>query len=152
MKKLFFTGLLAGLFSLSLLAGCTEEEKPAPLPELPKVELPEGLVGLYVGRLPCDNCKARLVRLELAEDSTVTAVETVHTNTAKVDTLKGKFSAAEGKVSVVLDNGAKWNFQVGNSGALSLLTGAGTVYKDENDMPADLIRIINKPKIEGEKK
>ncbi len=152
MKNLFSTGLLAGLFSLSLLAGCSQEEKSAPLPDLPKVELPKGLAGLYSGRLPCENCKARMVRLELAEDSTVVAVESVLTDTTKTDTLSGKYSAADGKVSVELGNGAKWNFVVGKSGALSLLTGAGTVYKDENDMPADLIRIINKPKVEGEKK
>lgn len=152
MKNLFSTGLLAGLFSLSLLAGCSQEEKSAPLPDLPKVELPKGLAGFYAGRLPCENCKARMVRLELAEDSTVFAVETVLTDTTKVDSLKGTYSAADGKVGVTLENGKKWNFQVGNSGALSLLTGAGTVYKDENDMPADLIRIINKPKVEGEKK
>lgn len=151
MKRLVFTGLLVGLFSGAMLAGCSQEEKSAPLPDLPKVELPEGLAGLYSGRLPCENCKVRMVRLELAEDSSVIAVETVLTDTAKSDTLSGKYSAADGKVSVELGNGTKWNFVVGNSGALSLLTGAGTVYKDENDMPADLIRIINKPKTEGAK-
>ena len=150
MKNLFYTGLLAGLFSCVMLGACSQEEK-APLPDLPKVELPEGLVGLYVGRLPCDNCKARMVRMELAQDSSVSVVETVIVDTAKADSLKGRFSQVEGKVVVALDNGAKWNFQVGNSGALSLLTGTGEVYRDENGMPADLIRIINKPKVEGEK-
>jgi hypothetical protein len=152
MKKLFFKGLLAGLFSLSLLAGCSQEEKSAPLPELPKVELPKGFAGFYTGRLPCDNCKVRMVRMELAEDSSVFAIETILTDVLKGDSLKGTYSTADDKVYVTFDNGKKWNFQLGNSGALSLLTGAGTVYKDENDMPADLIRIINKPKVEGEKK
>jgi hypothetical protein len=151
MKKLFFTGLLAGLFSLSMLAGC-ENEKPAPLPDLPKVELPKGLAGLYSGRLPCDNCKVRMVRMELAEDSTVSVIETVLTDTTKTDTLQGKYTQNANVISVELGNGVKWNFAPGNSGALSLLTGAGTVYKDENGLPADLIRIINKPKTEGEKK
>ena len=100
---------------------------------------------------PCDDCKARMVRMEIAEDSSVSVVETVIVDTAKADSLKGRFSQVEGKVVVALDNGAKWNFQVGNSGALSLLTGTGEVYRDENGMPADLIRIINKPKVEGEK-
>ena len=134
-----------------MFSACSQEEKNAPLPDLPKVELPKGLAGLYVGRLPCDNCKARMVRMEIAEDSSVSVVETVILDTAKADSLKGRFSQVEGKVVVALDNGAKWNFQVGNSGALSLLTGTGEVYRDENGMPADLIRIINKPKDEGEK-
>ena len=134
-----------------MFSACSQEEKNAPLPDLPKVELPKGLAGLYVGRLPCDNCKARMVHMEIAEDSSVSVVETVIVDTAKADSLKGRFSQVEGKVVVALDNGAKWNFQVGNSGALSLLTGTGEVYRDENGMPADLIRIINKPKVEGEK-
>ena len=140
MRNLFYTGLFAGLFSCAMFSACSQEEKNAPLPDLPKVELPKGLAGLYVGRLPCDNCKARMVRMEIAEDSSVSVVETVIVDTAKADSLKGRFSQVEGKVVVALDNGAKWNFQVGNSGALSLLTGTG-----------DLIRIINKPKVEGEK-
>lgn len=134
-----------------MLNACSQEEKSAPLPDLPKVELPKGIAGLYVGRLPCDNCKARMVRMEIAEDSTVSVVETVIVDTAKVDSLKGRFSGMEGKVFVSLDNGTKWNFQVGKSGALSLLTGTGDVYRDKDGMPADLIRIINKPKVEGEK-
>ena len=92
-----------------------------------------------------------MVRMEIAEDSSVSVVETVIVDTAKADSLKGRFSQAEGKIVVAFDNGTKWNFQVGNSGALSLLTGTGEVYRDENGMPADLIRIINKPKVEGEK-
>ena len=92
-----------------------------------------------------------MVRMELAEDSTASVIETVLTDTSKVDSLQGKYSQADGTVKVELANGAKWNFKVGKSGALSLLTGAGTVYKDENDLPADLIRIINKPKTEGAK-
>ena len=151
MKRLFFIGLLFGLFSAVVLSGCSQEKESAPLPDLPKVELPEGLAGLYSGRLPCDNCKMRMVRMELAEDSTASVIETVLTDTSKVDTLQGKYAAADGTVKVELANGAKWNFKVGKSGALSLLTGAGTVYKDENDLPADLIRIINKPKTEGAK-
>ena len=151
MNKTIFKGFIASLFSLAVLSGCSQEKESAPLPDLPKVELPEGLAGLYSGRLPCDNCKMRMVRMELAEDSTASVIETVLTDTSKVDSLQGKYSTVDGTVKVELANGAKWNFKVGKSGALSLLTGAGTVYKDENDLPADLIRIINKPKTEGAK-
>ena len=68
MKRIVLAALCMGLF-----IACSEE-KSEPLPDLPKVELPEGVVGQYTGRLPCDNCKARVVRMELLADSSV-AVE-----------------------------------------------------------------------------
>ena len=147
MKRIVLATLCMGLF----LAGCSKDE-PAPLPELPKVEVPEGLVGLYSGRLPCENCKARVVRMELAEDSTVLFVQTLVADTMKTDSLKGKFSVASGKVTVELEGAPHLIFLIESSGALSMLTGAGTVYEDENGMKADLIRIYNVPKSkEGDK-
>ncbi|MBR4916572.1 MAG: copper resistance protein NlpE N-terminal domain-containing protein [Fibrobacter sp.] len=140
MKRIVLAALCLGLFF-----ACSKEES-APLPELPKVEIPEGLVGLYSGRLPCENCKMRGVRMELAEDSSLLFVQTLVTDTAKVDSLKGKYSFSDGKVSVVLDDGLHLNFVVDKYGALSMLTGAGTVYEDENGMKADLIKIFNVPK------
>ena len=155
MEKRFLKSLVKGLLLGCALcvpfAACSKEE-PAPLPDLPKVEIPEGLPGLYSGRLPCENCKARGVRMELAEDSTLLFIQTIITDTAKVDSLKGKYSFSDGKVAVVLDDGLHLNFAVEKYGALSMLTGAGTVYLDENGMKADLIKIITAPKKkEGEK-
>ena len=57
----------------------------------------------------------------------------------------GRFSIDSGKVAVALSEGTRWNFQVEKSGSLSLLTGAGTVYEDENGVRVDLIRILNLP-------
>ena len=149
MENRFLKSLTKGLFlgfALSVCFVACSKEEPAPLPDLPKVEIPEALPGLYSGRLPCENCKARGVRMELAEDSTLLFVQTLVTDTAKVDTLKGKYSFNDGKVAVVLDDGQHLNFVVDKYGALSMLTGAGTVYLDENGMKADLIRILNAPK------
>lgn len=132
-------------FALTLVVGCSKEE-PAPLPDLPKVEVPEGLVGLYSGRLPCDNCKARMVRMVLSEDSTVSFVQTFVTDTMKTDSLKGKFSLDSGKVTIDIENGPQMKFLVEKSGSLSMLTGSGTMYVDQDSMKADLIRIYNVPK------
>ena len=137
MEKSFLKSLVKGLLLGCALCvpftACSKEE-PAPLPDLPKVEIPEGLPGLYSGRLPCENCKARGVRMELAEDSTLLFIQTIITDTVKVD------------------DGLHLNFAVEKYGALSMLTGAGTVYLDENGMKADLIKIITAPKKkEGEK-
>ena len=140
MKRIVLATLCMGLF----LAGCNKEE-PAPLPDLPKVELPETIVGFYTGRLPCENCKVRMVRMTLAEDSSVTVIQNIMTDSMKTDTLVGRFSIDSGKVAVALSEGTRWNFQVEKSGSLSLLTGAGTVYEDENGVRVDLIRILNLP-------
>ena len=128
-----------------MLAGCSQEEKSAPLPDLPKVELPEGVVGKYVGRLPCDNCKARVVRMELLADSNVTVEQTFVTDTMKTDSLTGKFTMDSGRVVVTFPEGNHWRFQIEKSGSLSMLTAKGTVYVDENGMKADLIRILKIP-------
>lgn len=148
MKRIVLATLCMGLF----LAGCEKEaEKPAALPELPKVEIPEGVVGFYAGRLPCDNCKMKMVRMELLADSSVSVVQSIMTDSVKTDTLAGKFAMDSGKVAVTLSEGTHWKFQVEKSGALSLLTGAGTVYQDENGMKVDLIRILNVPSKKNEK-
>ena len=140
MKRIVLATLCMGLF----LAGC-ESEKPAPLPELPKVELPEGIVGKYAGRLPCDNCKARMVRMEILADSSVAIEEIFVTDTATTDSLTGKFTLDSGRVVVTFPEGNRWRFEVGKSGNLALLTPKGTVYVDENGMKADLIRILKIP-------
>ena len=148
MKRIVIATLCMGLY----LVGCNKEE-PAPLPALKPVELPKNTAGVYSGRLPCDDCKMRMARMELAEDSTLLFVQTLMTDTVKVDSLRGKYSFGDGKVSVVLDDGLRLNFAVDKYGALSMLTGAGTVYLDENGMKADLIKIITAPKKkEGEVK
>lgn len=141
MKKTLLSALL---LSVALVA-CSKEEE-APLPDLPKVELPEGLAGLYSGRLPCDNCKVRMVRMNLAEDRTAEVVETLMGETMKVDTLKGTFDDKDGVVSLVLSEGkVKWSFKRGTSGSLDFMTSAGSVYEDADGMKASLIRIYNMP-------
>ena len=116
-----------GLF----LVGCEKEgEKTAPLPELPKVEIPEGVVGFYAGRLPCDNCKALMVRLTLGEDSSATAVKTLVTDSMKVDSLKGSYSVLNETLSVALSEGSvKWNFKLDATGNLVMLRVRGRFTK-----------------------
>lgn len=143
MRKFIWTGLALSL----LFAACSKEEQ-APLPDLPKVSMPEGVVGNYSGRLPCENCKSLMAKMALLEDSSAVVVQTLFAETTTTDTLKGTFSCEPGKVLVTLGEGKKLNFQVGKSGALSLLTGAGTVYEFSDGMPADFIRILKQPKTE----
>jgi hypothetical protein len=146
MKKL--TWLL--LSAVVLLVGCSKDE-PAPLPPLKKMEMPESIVGLYSGRLPCDNCKANMVKVELKEDSSAVVVQSIAQGTTldsiQTDTLQGTYSLLEDKLTMVLSNGQiRWVFQKGSYNSFTLLTGAGTVYTDQEGFKAELIRIYSAPK------
>ncbi len=138
--------LLLGLF---VLLGCSKEEQ-APLPPLKKIEVPEGIVGFYSGRLPCDNCKGKVVKAELKEDSSVVFIQNIvrgsTPDSVETDTLSGRFTFDGDKLSMELSEGkVRYRFQQGSYGSLALLTGAGTVYKDQDGFKAELIRIYINP-------
>jgi hypothetical protein len=138
--------LLLGLF---VLLGCSKEEQ-APLPPLKKIEVPEGVVGFYSGRLPCDNCKGKVVKAELKEDSSVVFIQNIvrgsTPDSVETDTLSGRFTFDGDKLSMELSEGKiRYRFQQGSYGSLALLTGAGTVYKDQDGFKAELIRIYINP-------
>lgn len=138
--------LLLGLF---VLLGCSKEEQ-APLPPLKKIEVPEGVVGFYSGRLPCDNCKGNVVKAELKEDSSVVFIQNIvrgsTPDSVETDTLSGRFTFDGDKLSMELSEGkVRYRFQQGSYGSLALLTGAGTIYKDQDGFKAELIRIYINP-------
>lgn len=137
MKKLFLIAVSCCVF----FVGCSKEE-PAELPALKPVELPKNTEGFYSGRLPCEECKARMVRLELAEDSSAVLVQTIVTDSMKVDTLKGTYSVEGGIVSIALSEGTGMKFLRDSLGNMALLTGAGTVYEDADGVKAELVRIL----------
>ncbi len=137
------------LFVVLLFLGCSKEE-PAPLPPLKKIDVPEGVVGLYSGRLPCENCRANIVKVQLKEDSSVVFVQNIvrgsTPDSIDTDTLLGRFSLTGDKMLVDLSEGkVRYNFQREPYGSFALLTGAGTVYRDQDDMKAELVRIYVNP-------
>ena len=132
-----------------MLLGCSKEEQ-APLPPLKKIEVPEGVVGFYSGRLPCDNCKGNVVKAELKEDSSVVFIQNIvrgsTPDSVETDTLSGRFTFDGDKLSMELSEGkVRYRFQQGSYGSLALLTGAGTIYKDQDGFKAELIRIYINP-------
>ena len=139
------------LFGLFLLLGCSKEESaPAPLPPLKKIEVPEGAVGFYSGRLPCDNCKAKVVKAQLKEDSSVVFIQNMirgaTPDSIDTDTLLGRFTMAGDKMTMELSEGkVRYHFQQGSYGSFALLTGAGTIYKDQDGFKAELIKIYINP-------
>ena len=128
MKKLFLIAVSCCVF----FVGCSKEE-PAELPALKPVELPKNTEGFYSGRM---------VRLGLAEDSSAVLVQTVVTDSMKVDTLKGTYSVEGGIVSIALSEGTGMKFLRDSLGNMALLTGAGTVYEDADGVKAELVRIL----------
>lgn len=137
MKKLFLIAVSCCVF----FVGCSKEE-PAELQALKPIELPKNTDGFYSGRLPCDECKARMVRLELAEDSSAVLVQTIVTDSMKTDTLKGTYSVAGEILSVTLSEGTGLKFMRDSLGNMALMTGAGTVYEDADGVKAELVRIL----------
>ena len=127
------------------ISACSEEKKE-PLPDLPAIELPKELPGLYSGRMPCDDCTTKMIRMNLNEDMSVVVVQTKIQDSLTTDTLKGTYEVTDSTVKVSLsDNSIRWNYKRGSMGTLSYLTSNGTVYEDENGLHADLIKIFKTP-------
>ena len=127
------------------LAGCSEE-KSEPLPDLPPVEIPSDVFGYYSGRMPCDDCKQRVLDMDLFKDGSVQVVETVAKDSIRSDTLRGTFTFADSVVKVNLsDNSIHWAFKRDKVGNLAYMT-LGEVYRDADGMKAVLVRFYKKIK------
>ena len=128
-----------------VLASC-EEEKSEPLPDLPPIEIPKEVPGLYSGRLPCDDCTSRMVRMTLGEDSSVEAIQLILRDTMETDSLKGTYSVSDSSIKVTLEGDkGHWNFKRAKFGNLHYMTAAGTVYEDKDGLKAEMIRIFKVP-------
>ena len=134
---------LLSLCAVALMVGCSQE-KSEPLPDLPPIELPKEVPGLYSGRLPCDDCTARMVRVALSEDMKATVVQTVVRDSMEVDTLHGSYVVTDSAVTITLSNGAHWNYKRIKFGNLRYMTSAGTAYEDKDGLHADLVKIYKK--------
>ena len=134
--------MLSGLFM-----GCSEQ-KSEPLPDLPPIEIPADVFGFYSGRLPCDNCKQRVVNMDLFNDGKAMVVESILKDSVNVDvdTLRGTFVYADSIVKVsLLDNSVRWEFKRDKVGNLAFMK-LGDVYHDADGMKAVLIRFYKKIK------
>lgn len=131
------------LFAVLVMASCEEDEKSDPLPNLPSIEIPKEVPGLYSGSLPCDDCTSRMVCMTLGEDSSVEAIQLILRDTMETDSLKGTYSASDSTILVTLEGGkGHWNFKRTKFGNLHYMTAAGTVYEDKDGMKAEMIRIF----------
>ncbi len=132
--------MLCGLF-----VGCSEEKKE-PLPDLPPVEIPADVFGFYSGKMPCDDCKQRVVDMDLFKDGNALAVESILKDSLRIDTLRGTFVFADSVVKVSLsDNSKQWAFKRDRVGNLAYMK-FGEVYRDAEGMKAVLVRFYKKIK------
>lgn len=139
-KKLLFS-----LCAVALFVACSEE-KSEPLPDLPPVEIPKDVPGLYSGRLPCDDCTSRMVRMTLAEDNSVVATQLTLRDTMVTDTLRGSYVVTDSAIKISLSkNQVHWNFKRIKFGNLRYMTSAGVPYEDKDGLHADFIRIYKSP-------
>ncbi len=137
----FFTRTLFPVFASVALLACSEE-KSEPLPDLAPVEIPKEIMGLYSGRMPCDDCTSRMVRMSLAENHSVEAVQLTLRDTIETDTLRGTYSVTDSSIGVSLSgNRVHWKFKRIKFGNLRYMTSAGVPYEDKDGLHADLIKI-----------
>lgn len=141
----FFERALLPVFVSVALFACSEE-KSEPLPDLPPIEIPKDVPGLYSGRLPCDDCTSRMVRMTLGEDNAVEVTQLTLRDTMETDTLRGTYVVTDSAISVSLSlDKVHWNFKRIKFGNLRYVTSAGVPYEDKDGLHADLIRIYKSP-------
>ena len=127
------------------LMACSEE-KSEPLPDLPPIEIPKEVPGVYSGSLPCDDCTSRMVKISLAENHSAEVVQLTLRDTMESDTLVGTYAVTDSAIKISLsEDKVHWNFKRIKFGNLRYMTSAGVPYEDKDGLHADLIRIFKVP-------
>ncbi|MDR1759785.1 MAG: hypothetical protein LBR60_04590 [Fibrobacter sp.] len=130
-----------------LFFACSEEEqvKEQPLPALPKIQAPASLQGLYLGRIPCDECgEAAAVQLKLELDSLGTAVISETDYESGQTTLnKGVYTDSAGFLTVrFAESSRRLYFKRHDDFSFHLADYTGKEYADESGAFFLLNRII----------
>ena len=116
------------------------------LPELPPVEIPADVFGYYMGKMPCDDCKQRVLEMDLLSDGSAQVIESVVKDSLRVDTLRGNFVYADSIVKLSLsENKVHWAFKRDKVGNLALVK-FGSVYRDADGLKAVMVRYYKKIK------
>lgn len=140
-------GILFLLLSGSLLLlSCGKEKEEVP-PPLKAIEIPETITGLYVGELPCDDCKKKQVKVELDSLGQASIEETfIQDSVLKVSSKASYVDSGEVIVLAFNDSPKKWTFKKQNKLSLVYLDLSGKPYYMDSGIPYQILKILNKPK------
>lgn len=137
MKRILIT-----LFASVFFFGCGQEEKQ-PLPDLPKIAIPQGVAGNYAGRLPIENAKAHQIQLKLDSLGVAYLTEHVFRDSLQTtfDTLTYKDSAEV--LSLYFKNSSKvWHFKKSGETQYVFLNPVGEPFLDPDSNFYTLFRIL----------
>lgn len=144
MQKHLLILLAVSLFFIS--CEVEDEKKEQSFAPLKKIEIPDTVIGFYVGELPCDDCKKLQVKIDL--DSTGKAsVEEVFFR----DSISKVESAATYKdsldvVTITFPNkNKKWQFKRKNILSLIYLDFSGEPSYMDSGLPYQLLKILKRP-------
>lgn len=149
MKKIVLVLWVFFLFS------CSDEQKNEPsqtksVPVLPAVKAPESLQGLYVGRIPCDDCKgASVTQLKMLFDSvqTVEITESFYQEPERNRTSVGTYLDSAGFLFIrFTEENRELRFRKNDGFSFHLVDFTGNEYTDESGTPFLLNRILNSVK------
>lgn len=151
-KRFYFCALNSKAILFLLLSGslllssCGKEKEEVP-PPLKAIEIPETITGLYVGELPCDDCKKKQVKVELDSLGQASIEETfVQDSVLKVSSKASYVDSGEVIVLTFNDSPKKWTFKKQNKLSLVYLDLSGKPYYMDSGIPYQILKILNKPK------
>lgn len=134
------------LCCIPLLSSCGKEKEEVP-PPLKAIEIPETITGLYVGELPCDDCKKKQVKVELDSLGQASIEETfIQDSVLKVSSKASYVDSGEVIVLAFNDSPKKWTFKKQNKLSLVYLDLSGKPYYMDSGIPYQILKILNKPK------
>lgn len=134
------------LCCIPLLSSCGKEKEEEP-PPLKTIEIPETITGLYVGELPCDDCKKKQVKVELDSLGQASIEETfIQDSVLKVSSKASYVGSGEVIVLTFNDSPKKWTFKKQNKLSLVYLDLSGKPYYMDSGIPYQILKILNKPK------
>lgn len=139
------------LFSVLLVFACSSEvekgkkieEDLKALPKLSPIEIPEGVVGTYVGNLPCDECDVRRVKMTLDSAGRASIEEIFVSGTQDTVKSSAAYKDSSGFIVVRFDDGKRFFSFQKNKGTSLLYLREGKVYLDETEEPYQLLRLLN---------
>jgi len=135
------------LCCLFLLSSCGKEKKEEGPPPLKAIEIPETITGLYVGELPCDDCKKKQVKVELDSLGQASIEEMfIQDSVLKVSSKASYVDSGEVIVLTFNDSPKKWTFKKQNNLSLVYLDLSGKPYYMDSGIPYQVLKILNKPK------